>query len=61
MARSSSLATLAHALARAGQRVLLFEANATMSFYTIAEEPPFGYFGPMVERASRAVDAMLAG
>jgi glutathione synthase/RimK-type ligase-like ATP-grasp enzyme len=40
-------------------RVLMFEANATMSFFPIIDKAPFDYAGPMVERARRAFDNML--
>ncbi|KRB85081.1 hypothetical protein ASE00_21620 [Sphingomonas sp. Root710] len=41
-------------------RVLLFEANATMKFFPIAFDPPFPYFATTLAQATRAFNAMLA-
>jgi hypothetical protein len=42
------------------QRLLLFEANATMSFFPVVDEAPFDYFAPMRERAAQAFNKLLA-
>jgi len=43
-------------------RVLLFEANATMNFFPLSTDSRFAYAGePVVARARLAMDAMIAG
>ena len=42
-------------------RVLLFEANATMNFFSLHVEAPFEYFGRMLPDAQEKFMAMLAG
>ncbi|WP_420137602.1 hypothetical protein [Sphingomonas sp.] len=43
-------------------RVLLFEANATMSFFPLSTHPLFAYAGaPVVATARAAMDRMMAG
>ncbi|WP_235399019.1 hypothetical protein [Sphingomonas sp. SRS2] len=41
-------------------RVLLFEANATMNFFSFTAEPPFEYFAPLLLEAQGKFGAMLA-
>ncbi|MGZ8311910.1 MAG: hypothetical protein ACXWUR_07570 [Allosphingosinicella sp.] len=42
-------------------RLILFEANATMNFFPLAEDPRFAYLATAFARAQRAFDAMLFG
>ena len=44
-----------------GGEVILFEANATMNFFPLAEDPRFAYLGKALARAQRAFDALLFG
>lgn len=40
-------------------RVLLFEANATMNFFSMSREPPFDYFEPLLAQAQAKFIAMI--
>lgn len=42
-------------------RLLLFEANATMMFFPVVAEPPFGYSAAVLTQGTAAFDAMLVG
>ena len=41
--------------------VILFEANATMNFFPLAEDPLYAYLGKALTRAQAAFDALLFG
>lgn len=41
-------------------RVLLFEANATMNFFSLSDDPPFEYMADVLVQAQNAFNAMLA-
>lgn len=41
--------------------VILFEANATMNFFPLAEDPLYAYLGKALARAQAAFDALLFG
>lgn len=41
--------------------VVLFEANATMNFFPLADDPQFAYLGKALARAQAAFDALLFG
>ncbi|KRB85093.1 hypothetical protein ASE00_21630 [Sphingomonas sp. Root710] len=40
-------------------RLLLFEANATMNFFSMSREPPFDYFEPLLAEAQAKFTAMI--
>lgn len=42
-------------------RVILFEANATMMFFPVSDDPRFAYGHSAREQATAAFDAMIAG
>jgi len=41
--------------------VILFEANATMNFFPLSDDPAFAYLGTALARAHAAFDALLFG
>jgi hypothetical protein len=45
----------------ANGRPVLFEANATMSFFPVRDEAPFGHIARVIEPARRAVAELLGG
>jgi hypothetical protein len=48
------------AITAAGE-IILFEANATMNFFPLADDPVFAYLGTALARAQAAFDALLFG
>ncbi|HEV2817124.1 MAG TPA: hypothetical protein VGW40_07890 [Allosphingosinicella sp.] len=48
------------ALSGAGE-IILFEANATMNFFPLSNEPQFAYLDKALRRAQAAFDALLFG
>ncbi len=40
-------------------RLVLFEANATMNFFPLSDDPRYAYLGKALARAQRAFDALL--
>lgn len=48
------------ALSAAGE-VVLFEANATMNFFPLSDDPAFAYLGTALARAQAAFDTLLFG
>lgn len=48
------------AISAAGE-VILFEANATMNFFPVSDDPAFAYLGTALARAQAAFDRLLFG
>jgi hypothetical protein len=41
--------------------IILFEANATMNFFPLSDDPQYAYLGKALARAQRAFDTLLFG
>jgi glutathione synthase/RimK-type ligase-like ATP-grasp enzyme len=48
------------AISGAGE-IILFEANATMNFFPLSDDPQYAYLGKALARAQAAFDALLFG
>ena len=48
------------AISGAGE-IILFEANATMNFFPLSDDPQFAYLGKALARAQAAFDTLLFG